>query len=186
LTPIDVPTALSWASMSATSNDELHIDYGNPSSERPYGVHGSPVSKYHIEVATGANEIQRLWIVSTTMLQDGSFGLQFGGEKTTDCTDIGTSASVLEQALESLSAIDDIKRNGSTRTSLLIDYTIALDLAFYRDADTILLNNPNKDEFSDTRDYDGAWWLASTAVLAFLTFEHVINSNRLFFLHAFT
>ena len=63
---------------------------------------------------------------------------------------------------------------------------IALDLAFYCDADTILLNNPSKDEFLDTRDYDGAWWLASTAVLAFLTFKDVINSNRLFFLHAFT
>ncbi len=63
---------------------------------------------------------------------------------------------------------------------------IALDLAFYRDANTILLKNPGKDEFSDIRDYDGAWWLASTAVLAFLTFKDVINSNRLFFLHAFT
>ena len=63
---------------------------------------------------------------------------------------------------------------------------IALDLAFYRDADTILLNNPNKDEFSDTRYYDGAWWLASTAVLAFLTFKDEIITNRLFFLHAFT
>ena len=50
---------------------------------------------------------------------------------------------------------------------------IALDLAFYCDADTILLKNPGKDEFSDMRDYDGAWWLASTAVLAFLTFKNV-------------
>ena len=63
---------------------------------------------------------------------------------------------------------------------------IALDLAFYRDADTILLNNLSKDEFLDTRDIAGAWWLASTAVLAFLTIKYVINSNRLFFLHAFT
>ena len=63
---------------------------------------------------------------------------------------------------------------------------ITLDLAFYRDADTILLNNLNKDEFLDTRGYDGAWWLASTAVLVFLTFKDVINSNWLFFLHAFT
>jgi hypothetical protein len=63
---------------------------------------------------------------------------------------------------------------------------IALDLAFYHDADTILLKNPNKVEFLDTRDYDGAWWLASTAVLAFLTFKDAINSNRLFFLHAFS
>ncbi len=63
---------------------------------------------------------------------------------------------------------------------------IALGQASYRDANTILLKNPGKDEFSDIRDYDGAWWLASTAVLAFLTFKDVINSNRLFFLHAFT
>ncbi len=63
---------------------------------------------------------------------------------------------------------------------------IALDLAFYRDANTILLKNPGKDEFLDIRDYDGAWWFASTSVLAFLTFMDVINSNRLFFLHAFT
>jgi hypothetical protein len=63
---------------------------------------------------------------------------------------------------------------------------IVLDLAFYHDANTILLNNPGKDEFLDIRGYDGAWWLASTAVLAFLTFKDVLNSNRLFFLHAFT
>ena len=63
---------------------------------------------------------------------------------------------------------------------------IALGLAFYHDADTMLLKNPGKDEFSDIRDYDGAWWLASTAVLAFLIFLDVINSNRLFFLRALT
>ena len=62
---------------------------------------------------------------------------------------------------------------------------IVLDLTFYHDANTILLNNLNKDEFLDTRGYDGAWWLASTAVLAFLIFKDVINSNRLFLLHAF-
>ncbi len=63
---------------------------------------------------------------------------------------------------------------------------IALGRAFYRDADTILPNNLCDDEFSNICDYDGAWWLASIAVLAFLTFKYVINSNRLFFLHAFT
>jgi hypothetical protein len=57
---------------------------------------------------------------------------------------------------------------------------------FYRDANTILPNNLCEDEFSDMSDYDGAWWLASITVLAFLTFKDVINSNRLFFLHAFT
>ena len=62
---------------------------------------------------------------------------------------------------------------------------MALDLAFYRDVDTILLNNPGMDEFSDISNYAGDWWLASTAVLAILTFKDVINSNRLFFLHAF-
>ncbi len=63
---------------------------------------------------------------------------------------------------------------------------IALGQAFYRDADTILPNNLCDDEFLDISDYDDAWWLASIAVLAFLTFKDVINSNRLFFLHAFT
>ena len=44
--PIDVPTALSWSSMVAISNDTLRIDYGAPfSSNRPYGVNGSPTSK---------------------------------------------------------------------------------------------------------------------------------------------
>ena len=33
-----------------------------------------------------------------------------------------------------------------------------------------LPNNLCKDEFSAISDYDGAWWLASIAVLAFLTF----------------
>ena len=59
-----------------------------------------------------------------------------------------------------------------------------LGQAFYHDADTILPNNLCDDEFLDISDYDGAWW-ASIAVLAFLTFKDVINSNRLFFLHAF-
>ncbi len=62
---------------------------------------------------------------------------------------------------------------------------IALGQALSPDADTILLDNLCKEEFLDISDYDGAWWLASIAVLAFLTFKDVINSNRLFFLHAF-
>ncbi len=57
---------------------------------------------------------------------------------------------------------------------------------FYHDANTILPNNLCEDELSDISDYDGAWWLVSIAVLAFLTFKDVIHSNRLFFLHAFT
>ncbi len=52
---------------------------------------------------------------------------------------------------------------------------IALGHDFYRDANIILPNNLCEDEFS-----------ASIAVVAFLTFKDVINSNRLFFLHAFT
>ena len=122
-TPLDVPNALSWASMSPISNYELRIYYGTPSSERPYGVNGSPTSKYHIEVATGANEIQKLQIVSTTTLQDGSFGLKFGGE-ITDRIDIGASALALEQSLESLNLIDDIVVNVSTETRLLVEYII--------------------------------------------------------------
>jgi hypothetical protein len=51
---------------------------------------------------------------------------------------------------------------------------IALGHDFYRDLNTILPNNLCKDEFS-----------ASIAVVAFLTFKDVINSNRLFYLHAF-
>jgi hypothetical protein len=64
---------------------------------------------------------------------------------------------------------------------------IALGHDFYR-ITTILPNKNNlcKDELLDISDYDGAWWLASIAVLAFLIFKDVINSNRLFFLHAFT
>jgi hypothetical protein len=63
---------------------------------------------------------------------------------------------------------------------------IMLGHDLYRDANTILLNNLCEDEFLDISEYDGAWWLASIAVLAFLAFKDVINSNRLFFLHAFT
>jgi hypothetical protein len=44
---------------------------------------------------------------------------------------------------------------------------IALGHDFYR-ITTILPNNLCKDEFLDISDYDGAWWLASIAVLAFL------------------
>ncbi len=63
---------------------------------------------------------------------------------------------------------------------------IALGHAFYHDKNTIFPNNLCEDKFLDMSDYSGAWWLASIAVLAFLTFKDVINSNRLFFLHAFT
>ena len=56
-TPMDVPNALSWASMTAISNDTLRIDFGTPSSsDKPHGANGSPSSKYHIVVATGTEE----------------------------------------------------------------------------------------------------------------------------------
>ncbi|KAL9181119.1 hypothetical protein ACHAXT_009924 [Thalassiosira profunda] len=51
-TPVDVPTALSWAS-ATMSDDKLRLDWGAPlSSERPNGVNGAPVAKYQVEVAT--------------------------------------------------------------------------------------------------------------------------------------
>lgn len=56
-TPMDVPNALSWASMTAISNDTLRIDFGTPSSsDKPYGANGSPSAKYHIAVATRTDE----------------------------------------------------------------------------------------------------------------------------------
>eukprot|EP00985_Skeletonema_marinoi_P002205 scaffold893_cov143-Skeletonema_marinoi.AAC.9 len=52
VTPFDVPSAVSWASLSAVSNDEIRLDYGRPLSEN-----GSPALKYHIEIASGATSV---------------------------------------------------------------------------------------------------------------------------------
>jgi len=65
-TPFDVPSAISWASLSAISSNEIRLDYGHPLSEN-----GSPASKYHIEIATGTNSVEfRPQIVSITTEAD--------------------------------------------------------------------------------------------------------------------
>ncbi len=64
--PFDVPSAVSWASLSAVSKDEIRLDFGRPLSEN-----GSPVSKYHIEIASGADSVEyRPQIVSITTEAD--------------------------------------------------------------------------------------------------------------------
>ncbi|KAL7541113.1 LOW QUALITY PROTEIN: hypothetical protein ACHAXR_012985 [Thalassiosira sp. AJA248-18] len=126
-TPMDVPAALSWASMSAVSEDKLRVDYGSPSpslSDKPYGVNGSPTSKYHLEVATGAHEVQELQITSTTTLQ-GAFGLVFGGDSC--CIDVGAPAGTVKQALESLSAVDGVSIAISEQSSSLLRYEITFN-----------------------------------------------------------
>ncbi|KAL7444023.1 hypothetical protein ACHAXM_009254 [Skeletonema potamos] len=49
--PFDVPSAISWASLSAVSSDGIRLDYGRPLSEN-----GSPASKYHVEIATATGD----------------------------------------------------------------------------------------------------------------------------------
>ena len=68
VTPFDVPSAVSWASLSAVSNDEIRLDYGRPLSEN-----GSPASKYHIEIASGATSVEyRPQVLSITTDADAS------------------------------------------------------------------------------------------------------------------
>ena len=70
-TPVDVPTALSWASLTSISHNELRIDFGTPSSsDNPYGVNGLPLSQYHIEVASA--ELYRPEIISITTKADSA------------------------------------------------------------------------------------------------------------------
>jgi len=66
-TPMDVPTTISWATQTSISNSELRIDYGTPtSSDRPYGVNGSPSSQYHVEVAKATLYKPEIISLSTT------------------------------------------------------------------------------------------------------------------------
>ena len=91
-----------------------------PRRKKPYGVNGSPPSKYHIEVATGAHDTQELQVTSTTTLQSGAFGLAFEGERT-DCIE------TVEQALESLSKIDGVSVTMSAQSDSLLNYDITFN-----------------------------------------------------------
>ena len=83
--------------------------------EKTFGVNGSPPSKYHIEVATGAHDTQELQVTSTTTLQSGAFGLAFEGERT-GCIE------TVEQALESLRKNDGVLVTMSAQSGSLSNY----------------------------------------------------------------
>ena len=128
-TPMDIPTGLSWASLSAVSKDKMRIDYGPPSPlGKPYGIRGSPPSRYRVEVATGSDAIQELQVTSTTTeaIGHGTFALTLEGEDTA-CIAIGASAETVEMALESLSTIDDISVTLSAPSSTQLKYNIIFD-----------------------------------------------------------
>ena len=120
-TPMDVPSVLTWSAVSPTSNNTLRIDFSRP-LDKPYGENGSPTSKYHVELATGVDEIQKLRVFSTTM-NNSSFALVFDGDKT-DCITFGASAGTVKYALETLATIDDVFVTRSSQTSWLIEYEI--------------------------------------------------------------
>eukprot|EP00956_Cyclotella_meneghiniana_P022416 scaffold42451_cov66-Cyclotella_meneghiniana.AAC.3 len=108
VTPMDVPSAISWASMTPLNAGKLHIEFGPPLYEKPEGANGSPVLKYQVDIATGRNEIQELRISSSSSsFGVGSFGLEFKGQQT-GCIDVNSSTEALAQALENLSTIDGI------------------------------------------------------------------------------
>jgi hypothetical protein len=51
---LDVPTHMSWATVTPMSFDTLRVDFGSPLNEKPEGVNGSPVTKYQVDVASAA------------------------------------------------------------------------------------------------------------------------------------
>ena len=125
-TPMDVPASISWASLSSVSEDKLRVDFGSPLLEKPEGANGSPVSRYHIEVATGLHEVQELRLSSTNVFEDGEFSLLFKGEST-GCIRIGASADTVTSALESLGVIDEVGITLSSQTDSLSTYEITFN-----------------------------------------------------------
>jgi hypothetical protein len=175
---VDVIVAPGSSSTSGCGSLTLTLGNGNTSGG---GVtikegDGSMASGGFITISLGVRTATSFLSVAVSTSSAGTAGVSGDLSMSTGNTAIGNSGTV--DIGTGLSAGVQPSRRERAR--------IALDLAFYHDADIILLNKLNKDEFLDTRGYDSAWWLASTAVLAFLTLKDVINSNRLFFLHAFT
>lgn len=125
-TPMDVPASISWASLSSVSEDKLRVDFGSPLLEKPEGANGSPISRYHIEVATGLHEVQELRLSSTNVFENGEFSLLFKGEST-GCIRIGASADTVTSALESLSVIDEVGITLSSQTDSLSTYEITFN-----------------------------------------------------------
>ena len=67
-TPFGVPSAITWATLSPISNNEIRLDHGRPLSEN-----GSPVSKYHVDIATGTGSVEyRPQTLSITTVADTS------------------------------------------------------------------------------------------------------------------
>jgi hypothetical protein len=90
-TPIDVPSSVSWASLSSIHSDELRLDYELPKSEN-----GSPASKYFIDIVTSTYSPQ---IVSITTSGDtpvdGFMELSIGYEGNYDMiVSVGDEASM--------------------------------------------------------------------------------------------
>ncbi|KAL3797523.1 hypothetical protein HJC23_009887 [Cyclotella cryptica] len=137
-TPMDVPTAISWALVTPVSSDKLRVDFGPSVNEKPEGVNGSPVSKYQVDLATGLHEIQVLRISSSSDVSLGSFGLTFRGEST-GCVEIGSSKKGLAMALESLSTIDKV--SVSTVLTSEAELTYKIEFLKYENQPPIEINS---------------------------------------------
>ena len=105
---MDVPSAISWASVTPLNVRKLRVDFGPPLNEKPEGSNSSPVSKYQIDIATRRNKIQELRTSSSSSdFGVGSFGLEFKGQKT-GCIGFNSSTETIAQAIENLSTIDGV------------------------------------------------------------------------------
>ena len=73
-TPMDIPTAISWASVTSIDSDKLRVDFGTPLNEKHEGVNGSPISKYQVDIATIEPSARPEIVALTTQAVDGVSG----------------------------------------------------------------------------------------------------------------
>ncbi|KAL7473049.1 hypothetical protein ACHAXS_013421 [Conticribra weissflogii] len=125
-TPMDVPSAPSWVSLSPVSAQKLRIDFGSILSEKAEGANGSPITKYHLEVATGKNEVQEVLISSSSSLEgteNNEFRLSFFGIET-GCIKIGTSVEAMAESLGNINGVGEVSITKSYESNYSLKYIV--------------------------------------------------------------
>ena len=69
-TPMDIPAAISWASLVSFDSDKLRVDFGPPLNEKPEGTNGSPISNYQVDIATVESSFRPGIVALTTQAFD--------------------------------------------------------------------------------------------------------------------
>lgn len=117
LAPISSPDTIARAVLSTVSPTALRVDYDIPENDRPEGNNGSPITNYHIELASRINEVQSFTLSSNSSFISGSFRLALATESTR-CIDVGASEYMFELLLEELPSVDGVQVKYSPHSNI--------------------------------------------------------------------